>query len=156
MADDLTIVGAEKFAKLGKALREYGDKELTRDLFKGISRAVKPLTASVKARTPMFLPNPYAVQLSKSLRVRVRRRSTRDPSVRLLAVAKTKGGRERNLTALNRGRLRHPLYGNRSHWFNQSVRAGWWDQPLLEGSDEVRRQIVTVIEDIGNKLDRKM
>jgi len=156
VADDLTIVGADKFGKLAKALREYGDKDLRRDLYAGINRAVKPLTADVKARTPMFLPNSYAVELAKSLRVKVRRRGGRDPGVKLRAVAKTKGGRERNLTALNRGRLRHPLYGNRSHWFNQPVRAGWWDQPLLEGSDEVRRQIVSVIDDIGNKLDRKM
>ena len=156
MAADLTIVGADKFGRLAKALRAYGDKDLRRDLYAGINRAVKPLTLNVKARTQFFLPNPYAVDLVKSLRVQVRRRGGRDPGVRLRAVAKTKSGRERNLTALNRGRLRHPLYGNRSFWFNQPVRAGWWDQPLLEGSDEVRREIVNVIDDIGKKLDRKM
>ena len=153
---DLRIEGAEHFRVLAKALRQLGEKDLRTELYRGINRAVKPLTADVKARTGYFLPTRYALELSKSLRVRARTRAGRNPGVALVGKAKTKRGKERDLRSLNRGRLRHPLYGNRQYWYDQAVSPGWWDDPLIEGSDAVRDEIVTVIDDIGRKLSAKL
>jgi len=153
---ELRIEGADKFGKLAKALKEIGDKELRKELYAGINRAVKPLTQDVKDSTPRFLPRRYAVELAKSLRVRARRRAGRNPAVSLVAKAKTPGGKERDLASLNRGRLRHPLYGNRRYWFDQEVSPNWWDDPLLEGADRVREEIVNVLDDIGRKLEQKL
>ena len=35
-----------------------------------------------------------------------------------------------DLASLNRGRLRHPVYGNRKNWVDQQVPSGWWDRAL--------------------------
>lgn len=40
--------------------------------------------------------------------------------------------------SLNRGRLRHPLYGNREHWYDQTIPAGWFERPLTAMAPEVR------------------
>jgi len=156
MPVDIRIEGADKFARLAKALRQIGDTELRRELYAGMNRAVKPLTESVRGATRRYLPDRYADELSETLRVRPRRRAGRDPGVSLTGSAKTRRGKDRDLRALNRGVLRHPLYGNREHWFNQPVKAGWWDGPLTDGADEVRQELVNVLDDIGKKLDRKI
>lgn len=156
MVAELRIEGADKFGKLAKALRQAGDKELRKELYRGINQAVKPLTEAVKKGTASYFPRRYAVELTRTLKVTARRRGGRDPSIRLQGKAKTKQGKERNLAALNRGRLRHPLYGDRRHWFNQEVSQGFWDEPLLEGADQVREDVVNVLDEIGKRLEKKL
>lgn len=139
-------------------LRETADKELRKELYAGINRAVKPLTVTLKGSTRQFLPDRYAAELSRSLRVRTNRRAGRNPRVRLVGSAKTPSGKERNLTALNRGVLRHPLYGDRRYWFDQSdgVRPMFWDKPLTDNADEVRQVLVHVLNDITRQIERKL
>lgn len=156
MVAELSVKGAEKFGILAKALRDVGDKELRSALYRGINRAVKPLTEDVKKSTPNYLPRRYAVELSKSLRVRARRRAGRNPAVYLVGQAKTPKGKDRDLRSLNRGRLRHPLYGNRGYWYDQAVSPNWWDDPLFKGAGEVRKEIVRELDDVAVKLARKL
>jgi hypothetical protein len=156
MVAELRIVGADKFGYLAKALKELGDKELRTELYKGINRAVKPLTASVKKETATFLPRRYAFELAKSLRVRARRRAGKNPAIYLVGKAKTPRGKDRDLASLNRGRLRHPLYGNRRYWFDQQVSPNWWDDPLFQGADLVREEIVNVLDDIAKRVEKKL
>jgi hypothetical protein len=156
MVAELRIEGADKFGKLAKALRQSGSKELRTELYRGINRAVKPLTEEVKKETPQFLPRRYAFELSKSLRVKVRRRAGGNPAVYLVANAKTPRGKDRDLASLNRGRLRHPLYGNRGFWYDQKVSPNWWTDPLLEGAEEVRKEIVKSIDDLASRLAKKL
>lgn len=156
MVAELRIEGADKFGTLAKALRKYGDKDLRKELYTGINRAVKPLTQEVKDSTQNFLPRRYAIELAKSLRIRTRRRAGQNPAVYLAAKAKTKAGKERDLASLNRGRLRHPLYGNRRYWYDQQVSPNWWDDTLLKGAEQVREELVNVIDDIGIRLAKKL
>ena len=153
---DVRVEGADNFGRLARELRRTKDKELRKALYAGINRSVKPLTAAVKEAIPEFLPRRYAIELGKSLRVRARTRAGRNPSIYLVGKAKTKRGKERDLASLNRGRLRHPLYGDRRHWFNQPVPPNWWDDPLLQDAEMVRDQIEAVIEDVGRQFLRKL
>lgn len=153
---DIRVEGADKFGKLARELRRIGDKELRKGLYAGINRSVKPLTAAVRESMPEFLPRQYAIELGKSLRVRARTRAGRNPSIYLVGKAKTKRGKERDLSSLNRGRLRHMLFGDRHYWYNQPVPPNWWDDPLLQNAEVVRDEIESVIDDIGRQLARKL
>ena len=150
------VEGAEKFAILAKALRQFGEKDLRKELYAGLNRAVKPLTAHVKESTPQFLPTRYAKELSKSLRVKQRRRAGKDPAIFLVGSAKTRKGKERDLTSLNRGRLRHTLFGDRRNWYDQSVRPDWWDAPIQEDIDDVRREVEKALDNAAQKLAAKL
>lgn len=156
MVAELRVEGADKFGKLAKELKQLGDKDLRKELYSGIARAVRPLSREVKKGTPKFLPRRYALELSKSLRIQTKKRPFRDPGITLKAVSKTSRGKGRDLASLNRGRLRHPLYGNRRYWYDQEVTPNWWTDPLLEGVDEVRKELVNVIDEIGKKLEKKL
>jgi hypothetical protein len=153
---ELRIEGADKFGKLAEALRVVGAGELRAELYRGINRAVKPLTETVKKSTPQFLPRRYAIELSKTLRIKANRRAGKNPAVYLVARAYTPRGTERDLASLNRGRLRHPLYGNRQYWIDQDVSPNWWTDPLLGGVEQVRKELVGVLDDVAGKLAKNI
>ena len=51
-----------------------------------------------------------------------------------------------DLKALNRGRLRHPLFGNRKHWYEQSIPPGMWDDAILKVAPTVIGDTADVLE----------
>lgn len=156
----LEVEGADKFGVLAKALRTLGEKDLQKQLYAGINRAVKPLTAAVKSRanTARYVPSGYATELSKTLRVRAKRRAGRNPRITLVGTAKTRQGAPRKLDSLNRGRMRHPLYGNRGYWFNQDegIKKGFWDEPLRDNAGVVRKEIVKALNEAAIDLAKKL
>lgn len=156
MSVDLRIEGADKLGALSEALRRYGTVELERELGDGITRAVVPLVAAVKQSLKVYLPDRYAEALAASLVENAVRLAGSTPGVRLAASAKTPRGKQRDLMALNRGRLRHPLYGNRKHWYDQDVKKGFWNEPLTDESDAVRKEVVKVLDNIARELADKL
>lgn len=154
MAGEVKITGGAELRRLSRQLRVLGDKELSRELYRGLNRSVKPLTQRVKDYMPRHLPDRYAEELAKTLKVRAYRRMGRDPRIDLIGKAKTKRGKERDLSSLNRGRLRHPLYGNRKHWFDQKVRPDWWTHPMISYAPYARKEIELVMGDVKRKLEK--
>lgn len=150
---DVKVTGAEEFGILARRLKEAGAKDLQKELYAAINRSARPLTQKMKLSTDTYLPGRYAAELSASLRVSTSKLSGRNPAVRLKAAAKTPSGKPRNLVALNRGRLRHPLYGNRRHWFNQAVRPRFYDEPLEQGAPRVRAELVEAIQKVARKIE---
>lgn len=149
------VEGGDEMKKVAKALKQAGDKELSREFSRGMSRAVKPLMQMVKVSAPLFLPDRYAAELSASLRGRTKRRMGKNPRLELVGSARTKQGKKRDLASLNRGRLRHPLYGDRGHWFDQKVRKDWWTHPLISGAPIARREVERSMGEVAKKISRK-
>jgi len=150
---DVKVTGAEEFGVLARRLKQAGQVELRKELYAGINRSVRPLTMKVRTSIGGYVPNRYAGELATSLRVTTSKSSGRNPAVRLKAAAKTGRGRPRELSRLNRGVLRHPLYGNRRHWFNQTVRPGFYDEPLEQGAPRVRVELMEAIRAVARKIE---
>lgn len=49
------------------------------------------------------------------------------------------------LTPLDEGSLRHPLWGNRAHWYSQSVPSGWW-------SEAFQREAPGIADELGDDV----
>jgi hypothetical protein len=148
----LEIEGADKVREVARALKLHGDKELTRAVYRRLNRTVKPLGLAVKASLGSYLPTRYALELARTLKVSSRRRVTKNPALYLVGAGKP----ERDLASLNRGRLRHPLFGMRGHWFDQTVRRDWWTDPLMEASPLVRRELEAALDDAADELVRRI
>ena len=58
----------------------------------------------------------------------------------------------KKLEALDRGELRHPLYGNRKYWFSQSVRPGFWSRPIEDRAPQIRDAVAKEVGDGLHKL----
>lgn len=131
---ELIVKGAEDLERIGKALKEVGDKQLRRDLLKAIRDATKPTREEVRQSALANLPKRggLADQIAASKLSTRTRLSGRRVGVRIEA------RNAHDIRSLDRGRLRHPLFGNRDHWFQQFVLKGWFSSPLLASGKSVR------------------
>lgn len=146
---ELRIEGAEKLAAVARQLRQTGNKELRKEMYRGLRQAAKPLIADARQHARDTLPKRGGLneRVARSrFRVSVRA-AGRDPSVRITAT-----GLDKRLDT--QGRLRHPVYGNRRVWVEQKVKAHWFEIPMRAGSRHVRRELVRVVDDVAKKLSR--
>lgn len=60
-----------------------------------------------------------------------------------------------DLQAMNRGRLRHPVYGNRKVWVNQRCAPHWFDRYEPLGEAAARALLVRAADKIANQITRK-
>lgn len=149
---DVTVTGAEKFAKVAKALKQAGDKELAKELYSSLNRATKPMRANAKKAAEQRLPK--AGGLNKRVakaRLSTRRRAGKNPGVRIVATGMSQ------LAMMDKGRVRHPVYGNRGRWVNQPIpqAEGWFTEPMEEGKPTAQREIVKSLDAVAKKLARR-
>ena len=145
----ISVRGADDLADLGRALRESGDRELRRELFRALNRATKEPKAAAKKELSSVLPSGSRIHFA-GLRLNTRTRvSGRWPGVRVQS-----GKSNHDWAALNRGRLRHPLFGRRGpgQWFNTSIEPGWFSRPMGAAVDQMRGEILTAIDDVRRRV----
>jgi hypothetical protein len=47
--------------------------------------------------------------------------------------------------AVNRGRLRHPVFGHADRWVTKTVAAGWFSVPMQQGAAKVKAAIIEAL-----------
>lgn len=57
-----------------------------------------------------------------------------------------------SLPAINRGILRHPVFGNKDIWRTTDVPAGSYDAAFEAGADPVRASLEKVLDDVAKEL----
>jgi hypothetical protein len=145
---------AAELEALAFRLRRAGDVELGRE----VTRAMRdPVKDKVRDDLKPRLPDRYAAELDEDLRLGVSvRTNERNPGVSLTASS----GRARKLRYLDEGRLTHPLFGDREHWYTQEgadkgVRPGWFTGPAEAAGPRVRTEIERALEDVSNRVTGK-
>jgi hypothetical protein len=150
-AVDLTVTGADKLAKLAAALKEAGHEDLRKELGKAMGRAARPLKAAARAGAAQGLP--YRGGLAERVatsRFTSRTRTTgRNVGVRIV------GASDMDLKAMNRGRLKHPVHGNRRVWVTQQIPPGWFTNSQLIEVPAVRAELVKAIDAVARKLKER-
>lgn len=148
----LKVEGADDLAVMAKVLRELGDKELRSELYRGLNRAMKKPKADVRKSATDVLPRRGGLntRIAKSKLATKRRTGTRTAGIRLV------GTSGYDIGAVNRGRLRHPVYGNRHIWVTQTVTPGWWSKPLEASAPQIRKELVEVMDDLAHKVAKRI
>lgn len=151
MPVELRIEGADKIAEVSRRLKETGDKELRREMARGINRATKPLKIAARAAVLAEYPKRGGLNefVAKSRFTTRTRGGGKNPGVRIVV---NKAGHD--IRALDRGRLRHPLYGNRRFWYTQQIKPEIISGALRAGAELVRRQLAEVLDDIAKRIAR--
>lgn len=144
----IEIKGVDQLVTLTKNLKAAGDKELQKELSKGISQAMRPVMSEVRSSALRTLPSRggLAARVAKSSMRTVRRAGPRSAGIRLQA--KSSYG----LGWLDRGINRHPVYGNRKAWVTQQVTPGWWTKPTEAIAPETQRQLEAAMQTVANKI----
>lgn len=147
----------KKLEKAAAALKKHGDKELSRELTKGITSALKPLKKDVKSSTPEFLPRRggLAKRVGKTTLPHRTRKAGIEAGVRI--TAKPSHRTLRDPLRVDRGRVKHPVFGRAASvipWQLQNVKPGWFSKPLEDGAKPVRKALVKAIGEIVSKIER--
>ena len=142
---------AAELEALAFRLRRAGDGELLQAVTKAMRDGVVPVQAEIRAGLAPHLPNQYAATLNADVRLGVNVRTTgSDPGVSVTG----QSGRARKLRDLDAGRLAHPLFGERKHWYTQeepSVQPGWFTGPAEAAGPRVRAGIERALADVADK-----
>lgn len=153
MPVDIVIKGAEDFARVSKDLRAIDDKLLRQELYRGINRATKPMKDDAKANARRVLPHRGGLgDFVAKTSLTTRTRGGQNPGVRIVARKTKKGGKKSDLDRIDRGQVRHPVFGNRKVWVQQDVTPGWFTKPMERGADPVRRALLDVLDDVKRKV----
>lgn len=137
--------------RIASALRSAGTKDLRRELRKIVSEETKPTRRKIRQSAVDSLPK----------RGGLNKWAARTPSVNTDFRDRSAGVRIRmqkkghDIAALNRGRLRHPVFGDRKDWVTQSISPGFFDTPIREDSDDLKRRIVAALTQFSWDLSRR-
>lgn len=154
---DFEVRGADDVDALVRRIRTHADaKALRRELYAGLNRVTKGVRADMKASIGPSLPSRggLAALVMAKASLTTSAISGRNAGVRIKARSR-KGGTEQ-LARMNReGRVRHPVFGNRKKWVDQTagIDAGFLDEPFEKSKPEVARSISRVLDDIARKVE---
>ena len=122
------------------------DRSVANGLRRRIREAGKPLAEGVLQDGPEGLPERGG--LSAWLR---QSKGTTSLTQTRLEVKLSRGGKH-DLAAINRGRLRHPVFGNRGAWAGQDVGAGTYDRAIDKHAALALDDLARVVDDVMGEL----
>jgi len=152
MAVELTVRGQRKLDtvadRLAREARVF-QRRVSTATKDAVQRNYRPVLVGM---TASFMPNRYAAVLSRDLRVATTV-SLASGRVTVRVSAPTGGKTGRQVDSLEfRGQLRHPLFGNRKHWYGQRIRRRFASVPL----HATKRYIVMEIDRELDKISRNV
>ncbi len=145
---DLRITGADQMKRLGAEFKQAGAGDLRKELLAEFRAEARPVIADLRKSAAETLPRRggLAQRVARS-NIRSATRLT-GTQVGLRITASNPIGIRR----INAGSVRHPLFGDRQHWYGQNVRAGWFDDPMRRHIGNFRQRAVTAMDRMAAKL----
>lgn len=124
------VEGGAQLRELSIRLRAAGELELRKNMLRNIRAATTPAKGAVRQAELSQLPhggglNTWVASGRITTRIYLGVRTSG------VVVRQTKPGKSnRNLRRMDRGTVRHPVFGDRQRWVEQQIPAGWWSDTL--------------------------
>jgi hypothetical protein len=169
---DFSVTGADQLDALSRSLKAAGNKELPKAMRKRLTAATKPIVQEIRAAA-LEIPSEgrhssahdSRSAMSKrgnsgSLRAALARgvqskvtTSGRDTSVGIKLNASKLPADQRELPKLVEGLKpwRHPLYGDKEHWYPQAAHPFFF-RTVRARETAVQREVAQVLTDITNAI----
>jgi len=127
--------------------------DLEKRLLAETRKALRPTQREVKASAAR-LPSGYAPTMARTVRVATRV-TAGSGGIRATIRVSARGQREnRDVRSIDAGRLRHPLFGRRRHWFTTSVSPRFVADPIAAMSKRVGDGAQQAANEVGNEILR--
>lgn len=147
---DFRVSGADELNRLAHKLKG-ADKALRKELYSGLQRATKPIRADVSRSLATRLPQ-HGCLARKMAKAKVTTRiKTANRNTRLTIRVSSPRGEDFDVQAMDRGRLRHPTFGQRN-WVTQQIPPGVVSDPLERGAVPARREAAEAMARVARKL----
>lgn len=162
------ITGTGQLLELQRRLRAAGNENLRRSMQRRVRRAAEPLQADLQQtmrglqlrsqstpvrRRPSPTTRPLRATIAAAIRISVRTTSgSAGARVRIDRAAlppdlRTMPG------AINSGRIRHPVFGNRRRWATQwPTPSNWWDATVRAHQPRMRAEMERIVTDVQRHL----
>jgi len=143
----LDLKGGDDFARVAKRLKEAGEKELTRELNKAVREAMAPARRAMEQSLDQNLPNRggFGPKMRSEVKFRIVRRAN---GLRLTT------SHRYQLKLIDQGRIRHPLFGDRGHWYTTRIESGVLTTPFEDNADQARQKIAEATDRVARKIVR--
>lgn len=149
---DLRILGAREFFLLAADCRGAARRDLAREVKGALGSSVKPATAAIKQAAMRTMPERggYRRVLVPALKVQPQARS----AFGLRLVISARGRSElRDVKALDRGQLRHPVFGKRRNpWVVTSIRPGFATDTFEKQADAIVARLGEALGAVANEI----
>lgn len=150
---DFEVRGADDVDDLVRRIRTHADaKALRKELYAGLNRVTKGVRDDMKANIGPSLPSRggLAALVMAKVSLTTSAAAGRNAGVRIRA-----RHRDYDLKRLNEGRLRHPVFGNRGAWVQQTagVNPGFLDEAFDKNKPEIARGVQRVLDEIARKVE---
>lgn len=163
----MPLTGGMQLRLVAANIRAAGNKGLGKEMAAALRKATKPIQRSIKDELVAAMPTSggYQAIVSKSVRFRAQvRAGWKDGSVRLTTDIKGKSER-RDIRRLNRGELRHPVYGRSRNvyaggkrrrvpnpWATTKVTGKFFERGTANAADECERQLMSIVDSFAARL----
>lgn len=148
---DVTVK-SEDVDNLVRAIRMHADsKALRRELARGLNSATRQVRGQMIEVIPAALPRRGGLAAQMQSQVRG---STSAKSGKWAGVSMRFSSRGYDVRTLTGQRLRHPVFGNRRAWVEQTkgVDPGVFAAEFEKQKPEIQRDIVRVLDEIARKV----
>lgn len=150
---EVELRGAADVDALVRRLRTHGDGvAIRKELMRGINSVTKSVREDMRASIAPSLPSRGGLASLVYAKTRLTTQAAygKNAGVRIRA-----NNRAYDLRRLNEGRLRHPVFGDRSTWVEQTegINPGFLDEPFEKSKPEVARGIQRVLADIARRVE---
>lgn len=150
----ITVESGDGFTTLVSRFRTEADGGLGRELASRISDVTNTLAQVARENALRTLPGGGRPNgLGAWVVARTKFTATSDGagagSVNVTVTAKSTS----DIARINEGSVRHPLFGNRRHWYTQSISPGWWSNTVREISPKVQPAIEEAMAVVTQRIE---
>lgn len=146
------VTGTLQLRIVARQLRD-APPELRRELRDNLKDVVKPFEGQVKSEAADSLPHRggYAGVMSSSVKVDISQALSGSGAGFTLVVHGKGRTQDRDVKAVNAGRLRHKTWGHEP-WHSQQVAPGFVDRPADKLDGQVARKAQEAVDRVADKL----
>jgi hypothetical protein len=147
------IEGTDDLQKIADALKD-ADKETIKKVRAALRNAGKPLGRKVLERGAAELPHRGGLSAKIAALGRVGVSSALGGRVATISVVLRMKGAD--LSKINQGNLRHPVFGNRAVWVGQPIRPGAFRRAFDAEAEEARKAALAAAQQVLDDVARSV
>ncbi len=145
----ITVTGIDKFAGLSRRLADAADHGLGDQLRQAIEHIEPGLRESLRSSALRTLPKRGGLNRVIADTPIVTRWDITGDTVGFTLTARSRY----NVSRINYGRVVHPLFGDRRHWYTESVTPGWWSTPITEAEPKAREGVQGAMDTVARQIE---
>ena len=167
------IIGTGQLLELSRKLKAAGGSRLKANFARRIRHAAEPLKSDLQSTirglpitsagrkrnkhgtVPHGGPSPTTRPLRATIAgaISIAVRTGGNPGARVWVDRGKLPHDLRNMASvINTGKIRHPVFGNRSRWAQQNATPLWWDKTVRAHAGRMQRDVARVLDDVKNDL----